>query len=77
MPDMDVDKVTRRYVGLNPKETALRLRESYTRKRDAIQKFTDRVQKSGGFVDDAEIETLRAVGVSEDEIKALVEAYGM
>ncbi|MCC7508426.1 MAG: hypothetical protein IT464_03510 [Planctomycetes bacterium] len=77
MPDMDVDKVTRRYVGLNPKETALRLRESYTRKRDAIQKFTDRVQKSGGFVDDAEIETLRAVGVSEDEIKALVEAYGV
>ncbi|MBK8207777.1 MAG: hypothetical protein IPK87_13465 [Planctomycetes bacterium] len=77
MPDMDVDKVTRRYVGLNPKETALRLRESYTRKRDAIQKFTDRVQKSGGFVDEAEIETLRAVGVSEDEIKALVEAYGV
>lgn len=77
MPDMDVDKVTRRYVGLNPKETALRLRESYTRKREAIQKFTDRVQKSGGFVDDAEIETLRAVGVSEDEIKALVEAYGV
>lgn len=76
MPELDVDKVTRKYVGLNPKETALRLRENYTRKREAIQKFTDRLEKSGGFVDDAEIETLRAVGVSEEEIKALVEAYG-
>ncbi|MBX3460239.1 MAG: hypothetical protein KF696_09825 [Planctomycetes bacterium] len=76
MPELDVDKVTRKYVGLNPKETALRLRETYTRKREAIQKFTERLEKSGGFVDDAETETLRAVGVSEEEIKALVEAYG-
>jgi hypothetical protein len=72
----NVEKITRRYQGLNPKETALRLRESYTRKRDAIQHFTDRLEKSGGFVDESEMETLRKVGVSEEEIKALVERYG-
>jgi hypothetical protein len=71
-----VEKITRRYQGLNPKETAIKLRESYTRKREAIQKFTDRLEKSGGFVDESEIETLRAVGVSEEEIEALVAQYG-
>lgn len=73
--DQSVERITRRYQGLNPKETAVRLRESYTRKREAIQRFTDRVEKDG-FVDDAEIESLRAVGVSEEEIEALVERYG-
>lgn len=76
MPDeQNVERITRRYQGLNPRETAVRLRESYTRKRDAIQRFTDRVEKEG-FVDEAEIETLRAVGVSEEEIQALVDQYG-
>lgn len=56
-------------------ETAMRLREKYTRRRDAIERFTDRLQKSG-FADEAELETLRAVGVSESEIQALVEKYG-
>ena len=56
-------------------ETAMRLREKYTRRRDAIQRFTDRMQKSG-LADEAELETLRAVGVSESEIRALVEKYG-
>jgi len=53
----------------------MRLREKYTRRRDAIQRFTDRMEKSG-IADEAELETLRAVGVSESEIQALVEKYG-
>ncbi len=76
MSEPNVEKITRRYGGLNPKETAIRLRESYTRKRDAIQRFTDRLEKSGGFVDQTEIDTLRKVGVSEEEIQALIESYG-
>ncbi|MBZ0137110.1 MAG: hypothetical protein K8I27_12130 [Planctomycetes bacterium] len=67
------NKDTRRLA--NTTETAMRLREKYTRRRDAIQRFTDRMQKSG-FADEAELETLRAVGVSESEIRALVEKYG-
>jgi alkylhydroperoxidase family enzyme len=74
--EQNVERITRRYQGLNPQETAIRLKENYSRKREAIQRFTDRLEKSGGFVDDAEVETLRNVGVSEEEIKALVEQYG-
>ena len=66
-------KETRRLPAVT--ETAMRLREKYTRRRDAIQRFTDRMVKSG-FADEAELETLRAVGVSESEIRALVEKYG-
>lgn len=76
LTDREVEKITRRYTGLTSSQTVVRLREKYTRRREAVQKFTERLQKSGGFVDDAEIITLRAVGVSEDEIKALVDAYG-
>jgi hypothetical protein len=54
--------------------TAMLLREKYTRRRDAIQRFTERLEK-GGFPDEAEIETLRAVGVSEGEIAGLVDKY--
>lgn len=50
------------------------LREKYTRRRDAIQRFTERLEK-GGFPDEAEIESLRAVGVSEGEIAGLVDKY--
>lgn len=67
------NKDTRRLASTT--ETAMRLREKYTRRRDAIQRFTDRMVKSG-FADEAELETLRAVGVSESEIRALVEKYG-
>lgn len=74
LTDREVEKITRRYTGLTSSQTVVRLREKYTRRREAVQKFTERLQKSGGFVDDAEIITLRAVGVSEDEIKALVDA---
>lgn len=56
-------------------DSAVRLKEKYTRRRDAIQRFTDRIQKNG-IADEAELETLRAVGVSEEEIHALVEKYG-
>jgi hypothetical protein len=56
-------------------ETAMRLREKYTRRIEAIHRFTDRLRKNG-FADEAELDTLRAVGVSESEIHALVEKYG-
>lgn len=76
LSDRDVEKITRRYTGLTSSQTVTRLRERYNRRREAVQKFTERLEKTGGFVDDAEVLTLRAVGVSEEEIKALVEAYG-
>ncbi|MCC7508425.1 MAG: hypothetical protein IT464_03505 [Planctomycetes bacterium] len=50
------------------------LREKYVRRRTAIQRFTERLQR-GGPADHAEIQTLRDVGVSEDEIKVLVAQY--
>lgn len=76
MDDRAVDKITRRYAGLKPGETAIRLREKYTRRREAITTFTEKLVREG-FVDDAEVMTLRAVGVSEEEIQALVEKYGV
>lgn len=76
MTDQQVEKVTRRYQGLTSAQTVTRLREKYATRRDAVRKFTERLEKTGGFVDEAEIESLRAVGVSEEEIDALVEAYG-
>ncbi|MCB9931788.1 MAG: hypothetical protein H6841_00025 [Planctomycetes bacterium] len=75
LSDREVEKITRRYTGLTSSQTVVRLREKYTRRRDAVQRFTDRLEKSG-FVDQEEILSLRALGVSEDEIKALVERYG-
>ncbi|MBZ0137109.1 MAG: hypothetical protein K8I27_12125 [Planctomycetes bacterium] len=75
MNDRDVEKVTRRYRGLTSSQTVSRLRDRYTKRLDAVQKFTDRLQKNGGLVDDAEVIALRAVGVSEEEIEALVERY--
>lgn len=76
MDDRAVDKITRRYAGLKPGETAIRLREKYTRRREAITTFTEKLVREG-FVDDSEVMTLRAVGVSEEEIQALVEKYGV
>lgn len=82
MPDSDifddraVEKITKRYAGLKPQETAIRLREKYTRRREAIAKFTEKLVRDG-FADDAEIVALRAVGVSEEEIQQLVEKYGV
>jgi len=75
LTDREVEKITRRYTGLTSSQTVVRLREKYTRRRQAVEKFTDRLQKSG-FVDQEEILSLRALGVSEEEIKALVEHYG-
>ena len=76
MTDRQVEKVTRRYKGLTSSQTVTRLREKYNTRLDAVRKFTNRLEKTGGFVDEAEVLTLRAVGVSEEEIKALVEQYG-
>lgn len=76
MEDRAVEKLTRRYAGLKPGETAVRLREKYTRRREAITTFTEKLVREG-FVDDAEVMTLRAVGVSEEEIAALVDKYGV
>lgn len=76
LDDRAVEKITRRYAGLKPAETAVRLREKYTRRREAISRFTETLVREG-FVDDAEVVTLRAVGVSEEEIEALVEKYGV
>jgi alkylhydroperoxidase family enzyme len=73
--DEAVSKMTRRYAGLNPTQTATKLREKYTHRVRAIQRFTERLARTSGWVDGAEIETLRAVGVSEDEIRRLVEMY--
>jgi len=75
LTDREVEKITRRYTGLTSSQTVLRLREKYTRRRQAVEKFTDRLQKSG-FVDQEEILSLRALGVSEEEITALVDRYG-
>jgi hypothetical protein len=52
-------------------ETAVILRKKYTQRRAAIERFTERIQK-GVFPDDAELNTLRVVGVSEPEIRELV-----
>ncbi|MBK9973634.1 MAG: hypothetical protein IPP14_02505 [Planctomycetes bacterium] len=76
LDDRAVEKITRRYAGLKPAETAIRLREKYTRRREAISRFTETLVREG-FVDDTEVVTLRAVGVSEEEIEALVEKYGV
>jgi len=58
----------------NGSDTAMILRQKYTRRREAIQRFTERLQK-GGIPDEAELNTLRNVGVSEQEIKGLVAQY--
>ena len=75
-PDSNVqdrpDKATQKIApskGAN--DTAMILRQKYTRRREAIQRFTERLQK-GGIPDEAELNTLRNVGVSEQEIKGLV-----
>ena len=75
LKDREVKKITRRYTGLSSTETVVRLRERYTRRRDAVQRFTDRLDK-GGLADAAQILSLRAVGVSEEEIEGLLLRYG-
>jgi Holliday junction resolvasome RuvABC DNA-binding subunit len=74
MTDRQVEKVTRRYRGLTSAETVTRLREKYAKRREAVRKFTDRLEKSG-VVEDAEVIALRALGVSEEEINDLVSHY--
>ncbi|MCC6466336.1 MAG: hypothetical protein IT463_13435 [Planctomycetes bacterium] len=74
MNDEAVEKITRRYAGLSSKETATRLRDRYTRRREAIQRFTDRL-KLDGVADQNDILGLRALGVTEDEISHLVATY--
>ena len=76
MSDRDVEKITRRYTGLTSNQTVTRLREKYERRRDAVQTFTDRLEKTGGFVDDAEVSALRSLGVSDQEINDIVGRYG-
>lgn len=70
-PEQPADKVTRKLPS-EVQETARLLRQKYTRRREAIQRFTERLEK-GVFPDEAEIHSLRTAGVSEPEIKALVE----
>lgn len=72
--EQTVEKITRRYVNLAVKDPVTRVLEKYTRRLEAIKRFTDRVVRNG-WVDEAEIETLRAVGVGEAEIKGLIEQY--
>ncbi len=72
--EQTVEKITRRYVNLSVKDTVTRVLEKYTRRIEAIKRFTDRVSRNG-WVDEAEIETLRAVGVGEAEIQGLIEQY--
>ncbi|CAG0994368.1 hypothetical protein PLCT2_02660 [Planctomycetaceae bacterium] len=72
--EQTVEKITRRYVNLAVKDPVTRVLEKYTRRLEAIKRFTDRVVRNG-WVDEAEIETLRAVGVGEEEIKGLIEQY--
>jgi hypothetical protein len=76
MTDRDVEKITRRYTGLTSNQTVTRLREKFERRRDAVQTFTDRLEKTGGFVDDAEVLALRSLGVSEQEINEIAARYG-
>jgi hypothetical protein len=71
VPEQSTDKATRKLPS-EAQETARLLRQKYTRRREAIQRFTERLEK-GVFPDDAEIQSLRTAGVSEPEIKALVE----
>lgn len=73
--EQTIEKITRRY-NVRPQDSVSRLRDTYRLRRVAIQRFTDRLEKTGGFIDEAEIQSLRAAGVGEDEIKSLVEAYG-
>ncbi len=72
--DPNLDKSTRRLPTTPGHQTAMLLREKYVRRRTAIQRFTERLQR-GDPADHAEIQTLRDVGVSEDEIKVLVAQY--
>jgi hypothetical protein len=76
MTDRDVEKITRRYTGLTSNQTVTRLREKYERRREAVQTFTDRLEKTGGFVDEAEVLALRSLGVTDSEINDIVERYG-
>lgn len=75
MSDNEVRKMTKRYTGLTPRETATRLQERYQRRRDAVERFTD-VLEQEGLVDDGMMLSLRAMGVTEAEIVGLIERYG-
>jgi len=70
-PEQPAEKATRKLPS-EVQETARILRQKYTRRREAIQRFTERLEK-GIFPDDAEVHSLREAGVSEPEIRALVE----
>jgi hypothetical protein len=74
--EQTVEKITTRYFNLGAIDPATRVREKYARRKTAIVRFTERLERSEGWVDEAEIESLRAVGVSEDEIKGLLVRYG-
>lgn len=73
-----VDKATRRYFNLrgsapsSKHETAAILKSRYERRRAAIERFTDRLEKTGGYVDEAERLPLLELGVTEIEIDTLV-----
>lgn len=71
--EQTVEKITKRYF-VGKADPATAVREKYTRRMEAIKRFTDRVTRNG-WVDEAEVETLRAVGVREEEIKELIEMY--
>lgn len=75
MNDRQVERITARYKGLKPGETAVLLREKYTRRREAIANFTEKLVRDGA-VDDAEVVSLRAVGVTEEEIQQMIEKFG-
>ncbi|MCB9931789.1 MAG: hypothetical protein H6841_00030 [Planctomycetes bacterium] len=72
-PEPQPDKATRKLPS-SVDETTRLLRQKYTRRREAIKRFTERLQK-GVYPDDAETNLLRDVGVSEAEIRGLVEQY--
>ena len=74
LDDRAVEKITQRYAGLKPAETAIRLREKYTRRREAIARFTEKLVRDGA-VDENEVTNMRAVGVTEEEIQQLIEKY--
>ena len=56
--EQTVEKITRRYY-VKPQDKVTALRDTYRLRRAAIKRFTERLEKTGGFIDEAEIESLR------------------
>lgn len=74
MDDKLVEKITSRYRNLNAgQNTANLIKERYERKRAALARFSDKVKK-GEPVNEADRQTLRDAGVSEEEIAQLTGA---